>query len=76
MKASEARAGAAERERRRHCGRSRQQQEYEWQKTLRDKQLPAGEPADYPVWLVAAVAEGKDPQQFWERGAGSAGWFL
>ena len=37
MKASEARAGAAER--RAAAQEARQQQEYEWQKTLRDKQL-------------------------------------
>lgn len=64
MKASEARAGAAER--RAAAQEARQQQEYEWQKTLRDKQLFQQEnlPIIQSGWQ--AVAEGKDPgQQFW-----------
>ena len=64
MKASEARAGAAER--RAAAQEARQQQEYEWQKTLRDKQLFQQEnlPIIQSGWQ--AVAGGKDPgQQFW-----------
>lgn len=64
MKASEARAGAAER--RAAAQEARQQQEYEWQKTLRDKQLFQQEnlPIIQSGWQ--AVTEGKDPgQQFW-----------
>ena len=64
MKASEARAGAAER--RAAAQEARQQQEYEWQKTLWDKQLFQQEnlPIIQSGWQ--AVAEGKDPgQQFW-----------
>lgn len=64
MKASEARAGAAER--RATAQEARQQQEYEWQKDLRDKQVFQQEnlPIIQSGWQ--AVAEGKDPgQQFW-----------
>ncbi len=64
MKASEARAGAAER--RAAAQEARQQQEYEWQKTLRDKQHFQQEnlPIIQSGWQ--AVTEGKDPgQQFW-----------
>lgn len=64
MKASEARAGAAER--RAAAQEARQQQEYEWQKDLRDKQLFQQEnlPIIQSGWQ--AVTEGKDPgQQFW-----------
>lgn len=64
MKESEARAGAAER--RAAAQEARQQQEYEWQKTLRDKQLFQQEnlPIIQSGWQ--AVTEGKDPgQQFW-----------
>ncbi|MEL3914647.1 hypothetical protein [Aeromonas caviae] len=64
MKASEARAGAAER--RAAAQEARQQQEYEWQKTLRDKQVFQQEnlPIIQSGWQ--AVTEGKDPgQQFW-----------
>lgn len=64
MKASEERAGAAER--RAAAQEARQKQEYEWQKTLRDKQLFQQEnlPIIQSGWQ--AVAEGKDPgQQFW-----------
>ncbi|MEL1213771.1 hypothetical protein [Aeromonas caviae] len=65
MKASEARAGAAER--RAAAQEARQQQEYEWQKTLRDKQLFQQEnlPIIQSGWQ--AVVEGKAPgQQFWD----------
>ncbi|MBL0486564.1 hypothetical protein [Aeromonas caviae] len=64
MKASEARAGAAER--RAAAQEARQQQEYEWQKDLRDKQVFQQEnlPIIQSGWQ--AVTEGKDPgQQFW-----------
>lgn len=64
VKSSEARAGAAER--RAVAQETRQQQEYEWQKTLRDKQLYQQEnlPIIQSGWQ--AVSEGKDPgQQFW-----------
>lgn len=64
MKASEAQAGAAER--RAAAQEARQQQEYEWQKTLRDKQLFQQEnlPIIQSGWQ--AVAEGKDPgEKFW-----------
>ncbi|MGS4907465.1 hypothetical protein ACVDHI_04760 [Aeromonas sp. 25-248] len=64
MKASEARAGAAER--RAVAQEARQQQEYEWQKDLRDKQVFQQEnlPIIQSGWQ--AVTEGKDPgQQFW-----------
>lgn len=64
MKASEERAGAAER--RAAAQEARQKQEYEWQKTLRDKQLFQQEnlPIIQSGWQ--AVTEGKDPgQQFW-----------
>lgn len=64
MKASEARAGAAER--RAAAQEARQQQEYEWQKALRDKQIYQQEnlPIIQSGWQ--AVTEGKDPgQQFW-----------
>ena len=64
VKSAEARAGAAER--RAAAQEARQQQEYEWQKTLRDKQLFQQEnlPIIQSGWQ--AVAEGKDPgQQFW-----------
>lgn len=64
MKASEARAGAAER--RAAAQEARQQQEYEWQKTLRDKQLFQQEnlPIYQSGWQL--LREGKDPgEQFW-----------
>ncbi|MGT4675008.1 hypothetical protein ACO2CR_13515, partial [Aeromonas caviae] len=64
MKASEARAGAAER--RAAAQEARQQQEYEWQKDLQDKQVFQQEnlPIIQSGWQ--AVTEGKDPgQQFW-----------
>lgn len=64
VKSAEARAGAAER--RAAAQEARQQQEYEWQKTLRDKQLFQQEnlPIIQSGWQ--AVTEGKDPgQQFW-----------
>ena len=64
VKSAEARAGAAER--RAAAQEARQQQEYEWQKTLRDKQLFQQEnlPIIQSGWQ--AVAEGRDPgQQFW-----------
>ncbi|WP_421279893.1 hypothetical protein [Aeromonas taiwanensis] len=65
VKSSEARAGAAER--RAAAQETRQQQEYEWQKTQRDKQLYQQEnlPIIQSGWQ--AVAEGKDPgDKFWE----------
>ncbi|MFM5261112.1 hypothetical protein ACEUAS_02215 [Aeromonas caviae] len=64
VKSAEARAGAAER--RAAAQEARQQQEYEWQKTLRDKQLFQQEnlPIIQSGWQ--AVAEGKDPgEKFW-----------
>lgn len=64
VKSAEARAGAAER--RATAQEARQQQEYEWQKDLRDKQLFQQEnlPIIQSGWQ--AVTEGKDPgQQFW-----------
>ena len=64
VKSAEARAGAAER--RAEAQEARQQHEYEWQKTLRDKQLFQQEnlPIIQSGWQ--AVTEGKDPgQQFW-----------
>ncbi|MFQ2093032.1 hypothetical protein ACK330_10950 [Aeromonas taiwanensis] len=64
VKSSEARAGAAER--RAAAQEARQQQEYEWQKTQRDKQLFQQEnlPIIQSGWQ--AVAEGKDPgEKFW-----------
>lgn len=64
VKSAEARAGAAER--RAAAQEARQQQEYEWQKTLRDKQLFQQEnlPIIQSGWK--AVAEGKDPgEKFW-----------
>lgn len=64
VKSAEARAGAAER--RATAQEARQQQEYEWQKTLRDKQLFQQEnlPIIQSGWQ--AVAEGKDPgEKFW-----------
>lgn len=64
VKSSEARAGAAER--RATAQEARQQQEYEWQKTQRDKQLFQQEnlPIIQSGWQ--AVAEGKDPgEKFW-----------
>lgn len=64
VKSAEARAGAAER--RATAQETRQQQEYEWQKTLRDKQVFQQEnlPIIQSGWQ--AVSEGKDPgQQFW-----------
>lgn len=64
VKASEARAGAAER--RANASEARQQQEYEWQKEQRNKQLYQQEnlPIIQSGWQ--SVAEGKDPgQQFW-----------
>lgn len=64
VKSSEARAGAAER--RATAQEARQQQEYEWQKEQRNKQLFQQEnlPIIQSGWQ--AVAEGKDPgQQFW-----------
>ncbi|MEI4980972.1 hypothetical protein U1438_00510 [Aeromonas caviae] len=64
VKSAEARAGAAER--RAAAQEARQQQEYEWQKDLRDKQLFQQEnlPIIQSGWQ--AVTEGKDPgQQFW-----------
>lgn len=65
VKSSEARAGAAER--RAAAQETRQQQEYEWQKTQRDKQLFQQEnlPIIQSGWQ--AVADGKDPgEKFWE----------
>ncbi|WP_429170153.1 hypothetical protein [Aeromonas rivipollensis] len=64
VKSAEARAGAAER--RAAAQETRQQQEYEWQKDLRDKQVFQQEnlPIIQSGWQ--AVSEGKDPgQQFW-----------
>lgn len=64
VKSSEARAGAAER--RATAQEARQQQEYEWQKEQRNKQLFQQEnlPIIQSGWQ--AVTEGKDPgQQFW-----------
>ncbi|MGS3142634.1 hypothetical protein ACB274_08540 [Aeromonas sanarellii] len=64
VKSSEARAGAAEW--RATAQEARQQQEYEWQKEQRNKQLFQQEnlPIIQSGWQ--AVAEGKDPgQQFW-----------
>ena len=64
VKSAEARAGAAER--RATAQEARQQQEYEWQKEQRNKQLFQQEnlPIIQSGWQ--AVAEGKDPgQQFW-----------
>ncbi len=64
VKSAEARAGAAER--RATAQETRQQQEYEWQKDLRDKQVFQQEnlPIIQSGWQ--AVSEGKDPgQQFW-----------
>ncbi|MFB2866313.1 hypothetical protein [Aeromonas sp. MdU4] len=64
VKSSEARANAAER--RATAQEARQQQEYEWQKELRNKQLYQQEnlPIIQSGWQ--AVADGKDPgQQFW-----------
>ncbi|MND74742.1 hypothetical protein D3C80_663440 [compost metagenome] len=64
VKSAEARAGAAER--RATAQEVRQQQEYEWQKDLRDKQVFQQEnlPIIQSGWQ--AVSEGKDPgQQFW-----------
>ncbi|WP_279473901.1 hypothetical protein [Aeromonas caviae] len=64
VKSAEARAGAAER--RAAAQEARQQQEYEWQKDLRDKQVFQQEnlPIIQSGWQ--AVTEGKDPgQQFW-----------
>lgn len=64
VKSAEARAGAAER--RAMAQEARQQQEYEWQKDLRDKQVFQQEnlPIIQSGWQ--AVSEGKDPgQQFW-----------
>ncbi|MNI26417.1 hypothetical protein D3C73_801150 [compost metagenome] len=64
VKSSEARAGSAER--RAEAQEARQQQEYEWQKDLRDKQVFQQEnlPIIQSGWQ--AVSEGKDPgQQFW-----------
>lgn len=65
VKSAEARAGAAER--RAAAQETRQQQEYEWQKTLRDKQVYQQEnlPIIQSGWQ--AVADGKDPgEKFWE----------
>ena len=64
VKSAEAHAGAAER--RATAQEARQQQEYEWQKDLRDKQVFQQEnlPIIQSGWQ--AVSEGKDPgQQFW-----------
>ena len=64
VKSAEARANAAER--RASAQEARQQQEYEWQKDLRNKQLYQQEnmPIIQSGWQ--AVSEGKDPgQQFW-----------
>ncbi|MBL0511857.1 hypothetical protein [Aeromonas media] len=64
VKSSEARAGAAER--RATAQEARQQQEYEWQKEQRNKQLFQQEnlPIIQSGWQ--AVAEGKDPgEKFW-----------
>ncbi|WP_421353102.1 hypothetical protein [Aeromonas taiwanensis] len=64
VKYAEARAGAAER--RAAAQEARQQQEYEWQKTLRDKQLFQQEnlPIYQSGWQL--LREGKDPgEQFW-----------
>lgn len=63
-KSAEVRANAAER--RASAQEARQQQEYEWQKDLRNKQLYQQEnmPIIQSGWQ--AVSEGKDPgQQFW-----------
>ncbi|MEE9705839.1 hypothetical protein [Aeromonas veronii] len=64
VKSAEVRANASER--RAAAQESRQQQEYEWQKEQRNKQLYQQEnlPIIQSGWQ--AVAEGKDPgQQFW-----------
>ncbi|QXB96119.1 hypothetical protein [Aeromonas sp. FDAARGOS 1406] len=64
VKSAEARVGAAER--RAAAQEARQQQEYEWQKTLRDKQLFQQEnlPIYQSGWQL--LREGKDPgEQFW-----------
>lgn len=64
VKSAEVRAGAAER--RAAAQEARQQQEYEWQKTLRDKQLFQQEnlPIYQSGWQL--LREGKDPgEQFW-----------
>ncbi|MGE6283582.1 hypothetical protein ACLHZ9_00875 [Aeromonas media] len=64
VKSAEARAGAAER--RATAQETRQQQEYEWQKTLRDKQVFQQEnlPIYQSGWQL--LREGKDPgEQFW-----------
>ncbi|WP_324035155.1 hypothetical protein [Aeromonas caviae] len=64
VKSAEARAGTAER--RAAAQEARQQQEYEWQKTLRDKQLFQQEnlPIYQSGWQL--LREGKDPgEQFW-----------
>ncbi|MCF5894722.1 hypothetical protein K3H42_06240 [Aeromonas veronii] len=64
VKAAEGRANAAER--RAAAGETRLQQEYEWQRELRNKQLFQQEnmPIIQSGWQ--AVAEGKDPgDQFW-----------
>ncbi|WP_111873629.1 hypothetical protein [Aeromonas bivalvium] len=64
VKSSEARASAADR--RAAAQEARQQQEYEWQTALRDKQVYQQEnlPIIQSGWQ--AVAEGKDPgEQFW-----------
>ena len=64
VKSAESRAGAAEL--RATAQEARQQQEYEWQKDLRDKQVFQQEnlPIIQSGWQ--AVSEGKDPgQQFW-----------
>lgn len=64
VKSAEARANASDR--RAAAQESRQQQEYEWQKEQRNKQLYQQEnlPIIQSGWQ--AVAEGKDPgQQFW-----------
>jgi hypothetical protein len=64
VKSAEAHAGAAER--RATAQEARQQQEYEWQKGLRDKQMFQQEnlPIIQSGWQ--AVADGKDPgEKFW-----------
>ncbi|HHO0780419.1 TPA: hypothetical protein ACRUFK_000796 [Aeromonas hydrophila] len=64
VKSAEARANAAER--RASAQEARQQQEFEWQKDLRNKQLYQQEnmPIIQSGWQ--AVAEGKDPgEKFW-----------
>ena len=64
VKSAEAHAGAAER--RATAQETRQQQEYEWQKTLRDKQVFQQEnlPIYQSGWQL--LREGKDPgEQFW-----------